>query len=1366
MFSKFPRLAKTLRASAIALSVVIAIVAALVVSAFTIDLGPALRERAERAGSNQIKRPMHIGKLSIRLLRGEFVLENFSIEGLKPTDRPFFKARTLVVSMPLAALLHREVLIDWIEMRDWEMLTETFPNGTHNFPKFTSGTPGGRKRFTTTLRHLEAHNGTFTFEDHSIPWSVVAPNLNFTLDHIFDYRGEARFSGGTVAIQKYLPMSADLHTWFKIIGGKVHLERIDLITDGAKSDVTGDVDFAHWPEQIYNVHSKIHFPRMREIFFANEKFSLHGEGTFDGTFHLFKGGRELRGRFASPVLGINDYRFPDFKGSLVWLPDRFVVYDATASVYGGLSRFTYSMAPFGKRGVPTMARFDAAYADVDLGRFTDFLETQGIRLAGSATGRNLLEWPLGKYSQHRGSGSMTIRPPAGVAVQQPAAVAPLAGVSDDERYGREWGPFNKRPLLAPVPVGGELTYAFGPEWVDVKPSHLASTRTYVAFEGRTAYGEQSELPFHVTSADWEESDRLLAGILTAFGSATGAVPIGGRGQFDGVMVGSFKAPRIVGRFEGQAMRAWDVVWGSGSADIVIENGYLDVKKGVLERSADSRINAEGRFSLGYPRKDRGEELDARISLVRADLKDLRHAFGLDDYEIEGLISGDVRLSDRYEAPIGYGKMTIEQGTAYGEPFEHAEGSLRFEGTGVRLDGFTAAKGTGTITGAALVEWAGHYTFTADGQRVPLETVHAVAYPELPFSGRLEFKASGSGTFDEPRYDVELRVNDLFVADEGIGQVTGTLSVRGETLALTLDAASPRLGIQGSGTIGMSPEMDADLTFRFTDTSIDPYVRTVRPALSPFTTAIASGTLRVVGELADVDQLLVDGTVDSLRLSLFDYKLQNQDPFHLVLDRHVVRSDLIRLVGQGTRLDLSGNVGLHDRRIDVKATGSANLGILQGFFRDVRSSGQAELQASLQGPLESPLFTGSARLTDGRLRHIALPHSLSAINGGISFDQRAIRVDDVVAKLGEGNVRFGGRVSMTGYVPDDINLTATGEGMHLRYPADIRSIVDADLALVGKSTAPRLTGTVTVKSAVWDKQIDPSGNFFQLAGSSSTVVGGAPASTPTLPLTFDVRVIAPSTFRIANKLAKITSTADLTLQGTYDRPILLGHVEIDRGELTFEGRRYVITRGGIDFNNPARIEPFIDVEAETNVRVPQQTYRVTLQASGRAALQTGAQQGMRFTLNSDPPLSQIDIITLLFGDVRSVSEMRDTELRSLRTQQTTEDLLKTRAARLLTAPIVSEVGRVVEQTFGVDTFQLTPLLVDPYTQSSRITPTAQVMVGKRVSDRVYLTYSQSLSSTVGDRVIMLEFDQSERLSWVLTRNENETYSLDVRVRRAF
>ena len=83
-------------------------------------------------------------------------------------------------------------------------------------------------------------------------------------------------------------------------------------------------------------------------------------------------------------------------------------------------------------------------------------------------------------------------------------------------------------------------------------------------------------------------------------------------------------------------------------------------------------------------------------------------------------------------------------------------------------------------------------------------------------------------------------------------------------------------------------MDAELTVRFRDTSLDPYVRFFEPRLSPFTTAVVGGTMRVVGELANIDQLVVDTHVEQLDLKLFDYRVRNDGPIELTLDQNVAR----------------------------------------------------------------------------------------------------------------------------------------------------------------------------------------------------------------------------------------------------------------------------------------------------------------------------------------------------------------------------------------------------------------------------------------------------------------------------------------------
>ena len=127
-------------------------------------------------------------------------------------------------------------------------------------------------------------------------------------------------------------------------------------------------------------------------------------------------------------------------------------------------------------------------------------------------------------------------------------------------------------------------------------------------------------------------------------------------------------------------------------------------------------------------------------------------------------------------------MTIDDGVAYGEPFQQATSSLRFDGTGVRLDNLNLAKGAGAITGAAFVGWDSTYSFNADGRRIPVERLAFVAFPRAPLSGLAEFTASGSGTFESPRNDFRFRVDDLFVGEEGVGVVTGTLALRGSELS--------------------------------------------------------------------------------------------------------------------------------------------------------------------------------------------------------------------------------------------------------------------------------------------------------------------------------------------------------------------------------------------------------------------------------------------------------------------------------------------------------------------------------------------------------------------------------------------------------
>ena len=1342
------------------LAVFVAIVAGGLITIFSFDLGPELREVAEREGTKFMERPLHIGRLSAKLTPGEFLIEDLVIEGRAPSDRPFMKAKTITVKVPWWSIFRRELIIESIVLTDWEMVIETWQGGRHNFPKLTpknKGT-GGPRRFTTTVKWVDAARGNLIFEDHGTPWSTVARGLNVQLVKSAptnDYRGRAAFSNGTVKIMNYESFRVDMQSRFTMVGGKVHFDHMDLVSDGARSVVTGDADIPRWPEQLYQIRSRIDFPTQKNIFFHGQRFNVSGAGDFVGTFHLFKGGRELKGTFTSPLAGVNDWRFPNLRGSVLWLPDRLEITKAASDLYGGAAQFDYRMAPLGNPKTPAKATWVVDYQNVDLVRLTDFLQTEGLRLSGRASGRNRLEWPLGKWSLKRGEGEVVVQAPAGVRPM--TRELPMDFINQLAALPDEAGPFNPRLSLGYLPIAGRVTYKLDPEWIHLEPSYAATERTYVEFQGQTAFGERSRIPVHVTSADWQESDRLLAGIMTAFGSPTGAVPVGGYGEFDGVFLEAFKRPRIQGKMRAEKMRAWDVEWGSGRADLAIENSYVFVSNSTMT-SGDGEIKADGQFSLGFPRRDGGEEIDARVRITRWPLVDLRHAFNLDDYPVEGTVSGEYQLYGKYQTPFGFGRLNIQSGTAYGETFDAATAALRFEGNGVRLDGIDIKKSTGGVTGAAWVGWDGTYSFNADGTKIPVESLASVAFPKAPLSGRLQFNATGVGTFEEPRYDVKLGVDDLFAGDEGIGQLSGRLALRGELLTLDLEAASPRLVVSGSGRIAMTPEMDAELTVRFRETSLDPYVRFFEPRLSPYTTAIVGGTMRVVGELNNLEQLMVDTRIEQLDLELFDYRVKNEGPIELMFDRNTLDIRSFHLAGEGTQLRLDGKVALRDQTIAVQANGDANLGILQGFFRGLRSRGTAALKAEIGGSFTNPVFAGSATLTDGRLRHFSLPHSLESINGRLSFDANGIRVEEVKGKLGGGDVTFGGRIGLKGFTIGDISLTAVGEQMSVRYPEGFRSTIDADLGLQGTLDAMVLNGNVVVHDGVWSKRIETNPELFNLTGTTSTPVAPGSTVVATIPLRFDIGINAPSTLRIENNVANILASADLRLQGTYDKPLLFGRAEVERGDFVFEGNRFIVAPGGtIDFFNPSRIEPFIDFEAETRVRQIGQPYRLTIGISGTPS---------RFTpsLNSDPPLPEIDIISLLLGQDVNLDDVELRQMRQSAAQKSEQDLMQALGTRMLTSPFTAPVGRALGEAFGVD-MQITPNFTN---ESDSLSPSARVVIGKRISNRAYLTFARALgsSSSRRDQILVLEYDQNERLGYVITQLGDGSFALDFRVRHRF
>ena len=444
-------------------AVLLAIVVSLLLTALTVDLGPAVRKRAEAEGSSTSASPAHrpgVGPADSRRVRFR-----------RPDDRGAHAHGSSVPDRkeghrtpPWWTIASRNLIVESVDMTDWNMVVETFANGRHNFPRLTperknppgpSGSPPRSRRYTPAT----ASSPTKTTSRRGAR-SAGSSRSRYRSDVFKDYRGRASFSNGTVRIQSYEPFSATMRSRFKIEGGKVVFDRIDLTSDGAVSVLDGEVDLGRWPEQIYRIKSHIDFPTQKNIFFHRDRFTASGQGDFQGTFHLFKGGRELKGTFTSPVAGVNDWRFPNLKGSVLWLPDRLEITDATSGVYGGTARFDYRMAPFGKKGVPTMATWDVKYRDVDLAQLTDFLRNLGApagrprdwRESFRVAGRQVVAEARRRHRRDRGS----------AGVETMTREMPAARLAEELQHEPEAGPFNSLLWIGYVPVAGRIEYQMDP----------------------------------------------------------------------------------------------------------------------------------------------------------------------------------------------------------------------------------------------------------------------------------------------------------------------------------------------------------------------------------------------------------------------------------------------------------------------------------------------------------------------------------------------------------------------------------------------------------------------------------------------------------------------------------------------------------------------------------------------------------------------------------------------------------------------------------------------------------------------------------------------------------------------------------------
>jgi translocation and assembly module TamB len=446
-------------------------------------------------------------------------------------------------------------------------------------------------------------------------------------------------------------------------------------------------------------------------------------------------------------------------------------------------------------------------------------------------------------------------------------------------------------------------------------------------------------------------------------------------------------------------------------------------------------------------------------------------------------------------------------------------------------------------------------------------------------------------------------------------------------------------------------------------------------------------------------------------------------------------------GPNTNLQVSGKVQFTDRRVlDMRLNGAMDLRLLSSLVPGLTSSGSGQIDGIFEGTLDNPRITGRIHIENASARVADFPTGLSAIQGDFFLDASRMQFDNLTAQAGGGTLHLSGTVNYTER-PIRYDISARSDSTRIRYPEGMSWLTAGTLRLTGTTDGGVLSGRVTVERVTLTQGLEAAGS---LMSTKEDIAAPSTSSSFLRNLQFDIEAVSTPDARMQWPGAELEAEAALRVRGTWEHPIILGHIHVLSGELLFHGNRYRVARGDINFSNPFRLDPVINVEATTTI----QQYEITLNF-------TGSSSKLTLAYRSDPPLPGNDIVTLLaLGQTSTEGTTRSAG----NTQTSTAG-----ASALLSEAVSSQVGGRLEKLFGITNFRVDPALTT--VGSTNQNAAARVTVQQRVTRNMTITYVSNVGSTQ-EQVIQFEYNVNRNISIVALRDYNGTFGIDIKIKKRF
>jgi len=801
--------------------------------------------------------------------------------------------------------------------------------------------------------------------------------------------------------------------------------------------------------------------------------------------------------------------------------------------------------------------------------------------------------------------------------------------------------------------------------------------------------------------------RLSAEIVSRYGQL----------QADGVLKGSFAHPY----FEGSVNGEFDYAGFRPSLRGAIRYGG-DVLS-VTNMEITSR-RSSAKLGLRVNLKTKAIS-DTRLSLFCNDLS-MANCFISVPEDISGKLWFELNINGFLDDPRGKARLRLSDVTVYGE-----------EITGANLD-FSIVNGIasldqGTIeSGRGLLNIAGSYDrksngFTAHlhGDPITVRSPEVFGEDTLWVSGEIGLDMMFSGDVGNPQGTGRIHFRNMAYDDTmDLGDYRLDFSLRDTVLAVALENEEKSLTMLGKMLLFEAHPYDA--TLKLDHYRLDEYLERA----SAFITADLSAS----GELAHAARTLATARIDKL-FFLFDQKsAQNVNPVIIHLEDRTISMQSTEFSVAGQSLFLQGSMPLdfHSGVADLSARSSMiELSSIAHFLpTNPVIGGILEFDIHVQGMPRAVDIDGRLSLTNAKYETNRV--LIDSVNCMLGFKNGFVTVESFQGRINTGRFDVRGFANLARGQPDTIFLHIDLSKAMYTEKGFGRVVFSTDMRVSGRKDSLRIDGEVVVDEAIYDAPMRLQSVIGMLTAANRPV----PEQSEILKRIYcDIGISVPDSIKILNNVVNLAAKADLEVKGYLARPNAYGTITaIGQGTVQYLGKKFQIVNAIVQFDDPYKIDPVIDLMATTSVTATDGDYDIYLLLNGTVTT-------WQLQLSSNPPLPGQDIVSLLL-----IGQRRPGEVSGL-----SEDVdLKGKAKDFALDAIRNGLEKSTQEFFGLDKFTLTGDLSDPLTM--------RIGVEKNITKGFTLIYSTGIESWELHQ-IGASYDLTNHMS-ILTLHDQENLNTSV------